>query len=92
MLTIWHSCDLRLVRKQDARTFAHAITSLVMTAAALTSCWLAMEWSSVLMGPMRLSVVTVSQLHGLFGQGGETGCLYFHNKMQIQYCSFSAQF
>ena len=73
ILTRWkpfpflHSCDLRLVYIQDARVSAHATTSFVMMAVALTSRWLATEWSSVLTGLMKLSVKIVSHLHHVWG-------------------------
>lgn len=73
ILTWWkpfpflHSCDLRLVYIQDARVSAHATTSFVMMAVALTSRWLATEWSSVLMGLMKLSVKIVSHLYHVWG-------------------------
>lgn len=76
ILTRWkpfpvlYSCDLRLVYKQDARVSAHATTSFVMMAVALTSCWLATEWSSVLTGLMKLSVKIVSHLHHILGVEG----------------------
>lgn len=69
-LSFLHSCDLRLVYKQDARVSAHATTSFVTTAVALTSRWLATEWSSVLTGLMKLSVKIVSHLHHILGVEG----------------------
>ena len=76
ILTRWkpfpflYSCDLRRVYKQDARVSAHATTSFVMMAVALTSRWLATEWSSVLTGLMKLSVKIVSHLHHILGVEG----------------------
>lgn len=67
VLNFLYSCDLSLVHEQDARTCAHATTSFVTMAVALTSHWLAMEWSSVPMGLMKLSVKIVSWLPGPLG-------------------------
>lgn len=79
------SRDRSLVCEQDARRFAHATTSSVTTAVALTSHWLAMEPSSVLMDRMKLSVKIVSWPHGLLGQ---KGCLNSHDTMLVNVILF----
>lgn len=74
------SCDWSLVYQQDAQRFARATTSFVTTAVALTSHWLVMESSSVLMDLMKLSVNIVSRLRGLLWW---KGCLYSHDNTQV---------